>query len=67
MQRRQYQNLAIIPYNLVIERTIRQPRRPKENFEEEEKLEVEEEMAEANGENQLERKPMKSSFILQKI
>jgi hypothetical protein len=46
MQGRRSQNLAVIPYNPEIERTIRQPRRPKEDSEEEEEFEVEEKMAE---------------------
>jgi hypothetical protein len=67
MQGHRSQNLAVIPYNPEIERTIRQPRRPKEDSEEEEEFEVEEKMAEAHIENQPERKPMKSSFIPQNL
>jgi hypothetical protein len=67
MQGHRYQNLVVIPYNLEIECTIRQSRRPKEDSEEEEEFEVEEKMAEAHVENQPERKPMKSSLIPQNL
>jgi hypothetical protein len=63
MQRRRSQNLAIIPYNPEIERTIQQPLRPKEDSEEEEEFKVEEKMAE----NQPERKLMKSFFVPQNL
>jgi hypothetical protein len=63
MQGRRSQNLAIISYDPEINCTIRQPRRQREESDTDEEFEVEEEMAEANEENQPERKPIKSSFI----
>jgi hypothetical protein len=56
MQGRRSQNLDVIPYNPEIERTIRQPRRPKEDSKEEEEFEVEEKMAEVHVENQADEK-----------
>jgi hypothetical protein len=67
MQGRRSQNLAIIPYDLEIERTIQKPRRQKDNSKEKEKLEVEQEMEEAHVENPLVRRPMKSSFVPQNL
>jgi hypothetical protein len=67
MQGRRSQNLAVFPYNLEIERTIRQPQRQREESDTEEDFEVEEEMAEVRVENQPERKPMKNSFISQNL
>jgi hypothetical protein len=67
MQGRRSQNLEVIPYDPEIERTIRQPQEQRDNSETKVEFKVEEEMAEARVENQLERKPMKSSFIPQNL
>jgi hypothetical protein len=60
MQGRRSQNL-VIPYNPEIERTIRQPRRPKEDSEEERNSKLEKIHREST------RRPMKSSFIPQNL
>jgi hypothetical protein len=67
MQCRRSQNFNIIPYDLEIERIIRQPRRQRDNSETRNIFEFEEEMAKAQVENPLEQKPMKSSFIPQNL
>jgi hypothetical protein len=64
MQGRRSQNSELIPYNLEIERTIRQQ---KEISEAEILFEVGEKMAEVRVENPPEWKPMKSSFIPQNL
>jgi hypothetical protein len=64
MQGRRSQNSNVIPYDLEIERTIRQQR---DTSESENIFKVKEEMAEVCVENPPEWKPMKSSFIPQNL
>jgi hypothetical protein len=67
MQGHRFQNLDIIPYDPKIKRTIRQPRRQRDNSETKKHNRSKGKMAEARVENQPERKPMKSSFIPQNL